>query len=95
MSNLKPVAAQYLDPYHCPHCGSKGFLREKDGRCSFCSGRENGACIKCEEPCPGDVCEWCGQDQTLPDDTPVVNYSEADRKFSSVYSEKGDRDGRA
>lgn len=51
--------------YICPHCRSKGFLREKDGRCSFCSGRENGVCINCGEPCLGDVCEWCGKDQSL------------------------------
>lgn len=32
------------NPYHCPHCKSKGFGEELDGsgRCSFCSGRENG-----------------------------------------------------
>lgn len=85
MSDLKPVAAAYL--HDCPYCHSKGFLREKDDRCSLCSGRENGVCIECGEPCPGMICEWCGKDQSLPDAEPIA-YS--DIEFVKRYGQKSE-----
>lgn len=85
MSNLKAVAMTFL--YHCPRCGSKGFLREKDGRCSFCSGRENGECIRCGEPCLDAECEWCGADQSLPSEE-KVNYTAGDIDFVTKSGQK-------
>lgn len=64
--DISEVEAQLIKQqigYHCPHCKSSGFLQEDDGRCSFCSGRENGECIHCGEICTGDTCTVCGHTQ--------------------------------